>query len=72
LRLKIQSITRREFNCGLLAGLVLPSMLQASALTVSGVRLGLQTYSFHMFKTGGEHAVMEISAACKRLGGHSG
>ena len=67
LRKTDQSITRRRFGIGLLANLALQPLLKANALTVRGVRLGVQTYSFHKFQVGGEQAVAEIAAALKRL-----
>jgi hypothetical protein len=59
-------MTRRSFTLGLAASAAL-ARRPASALTVRGVRLGVQTYSFHYLRQGGLPAVEQISAAMKRL-----
>lgn len=59
-------MTRRSFALGLAASAAL-ARRPASALTVRGVRLGVQTYSFHHLRQGGLPAVEQISAAMKRL-----
>jgi hypothetical protein len=60
-------MTRRSFVAGLGAyGLALASR-PATALTVRGVRLGVQTHSFHELRQGGLPAVEQITTAMKRL-----
>ena len=66
MRNKTPGLTRRAFSRGLAASLALPSLFQAHALTVRGVRLGVQTYSFHKYREGGEQAILELGAALKR------
>jgi len=58
---------RRSFGLGLLASAFALTRRPASALTVRGVRLGVQTYSFHDLRQGGPLAVEQITAAMKRL-----
>ena len=60
-------MTRRSFTIGLAASAAAVSRRPASALTVRGVRLGVQTYSFHNLRQGGTSAVEQISAAMKQL-----
>jgi len=60
-------MTRRSFNFGLAASAAALARRPASALTVRGVRLGVQTYSFHELRQGGPAAVAQITAAMKRL-----
>lgn len=57
---------RRQFAGMLTAALALPA-LPASALTVRGVELGLQTYTFHQLHEGGLAAVDTMIAATKKL-----
>jgi sugar phosphate isomerase/epimerase len=59
-------ITRRSFALGLAASAAV-ARRPANALTVRGVRLGVQTYSFHQLRQGGVPAVDQITAAMKRL-----
>jgi sugar phosphate isomerase/epimerase len=60
-------MTRRSFTLGLAASAFALARRPASALTVRGVRLGVQTYSFHDVRQGGLPAVEQITAAMKRL-----
>ena len=60
-------MTRRSFGLGFVASAFALAERPASALTVRGVRLGLQTYSFHDLRQGGAPAVEQITAAMKRL-----
>lgn len=60
-------MTRRSFGLGLAASAAALARRPASALTVRGVRLGVQTYSFHDLRQGGAPAVDQIRAAMKRL-----
>jgi sugar phosphate isomerase/epimerase len=60
-------MTRRSFGLGLAASAFAFMRRPASALTVRGVRLGVQTYSFHDLRQGGLPAVEQITAAMKRL-----
>jgi sugar phosphate isomerase/epimerase len=60
-------MTRRSFGLGLVASAFALTRCPASALTVRGVRLGVQTYSFHDLQQGGLPAVERITAAMKRL-----
>ena len=60
-------MTRRSFGLGLTASAFALAQRPASALTVRGVRLGVQTYSFHNLRQGGLPAVEQIVAAMKRL-----
>lgn len=60
-------IKRRSFSLGLAASAAILARRPARALTVRGVRLGVQTYSFHDLRQGGVPAVEQISAAMKRL-----
>lgn len=60
-------MTRRSFGLGLAASAAVLARRPASALTVRGVRLGVQTYSFHDLRQGGATAVEQITAAMKRL-----
>lgn len=60
-------MTRRSFNLGLAASTASLTVRPISALTVRGVRLGVQTYSFHELRQGGTSAVEQITAAMKRL-----
>jgi sugar phosphate isomerase/epimerase len=57
---------RRQFTGMLGAALALPS-LTASALTVRGVELGLQSYTFHQLREGGLAAVDTMIATMKQL-----
>jgi sugar phosphate isomerase/epimerase len=57
---------RRQFSGLLAAALTLPS-LPAAALTVRGVELGLQAYTFHQIREGGLAAVDTMIAAMKQL-----
>ena len=59
-------VDRRCFGSMLAATLALPS-LPARALTVRGVELGLQTYTFHQVRMGGLAAVDTMIAAMKQL-----
>jgi len=60
-------LTRREFGALTLSGLALPSVLRAQ--TVSGVRLGVQTYSFReLTRPPGGDLVDPIIAAMKECG----
>jgi len=60
-------LTRREFGALTLSSLVLPSVLRAQ--TVSGVRLGVQTYSFReLTRPPGGDLVDPIIAAMKECG----
>jgi hypothetical protein len=57
-------LTRREFGALALATVALPSVLRAQ--TVSGVRLGVQTYSFRdLMRPAGGDMVDPIIAAMK-------
>ena len=60
-------MTRRSFGLGLATSAFALTRRPASALTMRGVRLGVQTYSFHDLRQGGAPAVEQISAAMKRL-----
>ncbi len=60
-------MNRREFGAGALVGLVVAGLRPAWALDVRGVTLGVQTYSFHNLKRGGQPAVDELLAILKRL-----
>ena len=60
-------MTRRSFGLGLTASALALARWPARALTVRGVRLGVQTYSFHNLRKGGLPAVEQIRAAMKRL-----
>jgi hypothetical protein len=60
-------MTRRSFVVGLGASALELARRPASALTVRGVRLGVQTYSFHELRQGGLPAVEKITAAIKGL-----
>jgi hypothetical protein len=60
-------LDRRQFSGMLVASLAVPS-LPASALTVRGVELGLQAYTFHMVTEGGSRAVDVMIEAMKQLG----
>jgi len=60
-------MTRRSFCLGLAASAAALARRPARALTVRGVRLGVQTYSFHDMRQGGAPAVKQITAAMKRL-----
>ena len=60
-------MTRRSFALGLAASAAALARRPASALTERGVRLGVQTYSFHELRQGGAPAVEQIMAAMKRL-----
>jgi sugar phosphate isomerase/epimerase len=60
-------MTRRYFVVGLGASGLALAGRPASALTVHGVRLGVQTYSFHQLRQGGLSAVEQITAVMKRL-----
>ena len=60
-------MTRRSFGLGLAASAAALAWRPASASTVRGVRLGVQTYSFHELRQGGLPAVEQITAAMKRL-----
>jgi sugar phosphate isomerase/epimerase len=57
---------RRQFAGLLAAAVALPS-LPAHALTVRGVELGLQTYTFHQVHDGGLAAVDTMTAGMKQL-----
>jgi hypothetical protein len=57
---------RRQFSTALATALAFPS-LQASALTVRGVELGLQTFTFHQVMEGGLAAVDTMIAGMKKL-----
>jgi len=60
-------LTRREFGALTLSSLALPSVLRAQ--TVSGVRLGVQTYSFReLTRPPGGNLVDPIIAAMKECG----
>jgi sugar phosphate isomerase/epimerase len=59
-------LDRRQFTGLLAATLAMPS-IEAHALTVRGVQLGLQTYTFHNVREGGPAAVDTIIAGSKRL-----
>jgi sugar phosphate isomerase/epimerase len=60
-------LTRREFGALTLSSLALPSVLRAQ--TVSGVRLGVQTYSFReLTRPPGGNMVDPIIAAMKECG----
>ena len=64
-------ITRRQFSRAALTGLALPALTGrwASASPVSGVRLGVQTYSFReIAKPGGTDSVDIIIGAMKSCG----
>ncbi len=60
-------MTRRSFVVGLAGSATALAWCPATALTVGGVRLGVQTYSFHELRQGGLPAVEQIIAAMKRL-----
>jgi hypothetical protein len=60
-------MTRRSFGLGLATTAFALTRRPASALTVRGVRLGVQTYSFHDFRQGGPLAAEQITTAMKRL-----
>ena len=62
--------TRRELGTTLLAGLSLSPFLPAGAIdsVVSGVQLGVQTYSFHDVTQGGMEAVDLIVKHMTKLG----
>jgi sugar phosphate isomerase/epimerase len=60
-------MTRRSFGKQLAASAAAMAWRPASALTVRGVRLGVQTYSFHSLRQGGPPAVEQIVAAMARL-----
>jgi sugar phosphate isomerase/epimerase len=60
-------MTRRFFGLGLAASAFALARRRAYALTVRGVRLGVQTYSFHDLRQGGAPAIEQITAAMKRL-----
>ena len=60
-------MTRRFFGLGLAASAFALARRRAYALTVRGVRLGVQTYSFHDLRQGGALAIEQITAAMKRL-----
>ena len=64
-------LNRRQFATALSAGLALPRSLFARAgldSAVSGVPLGVQTYSFHEIQAGGPHAVDLILRSMTGLG----
>ena len=63
----LMQITRRSFGLGLAASAAALVRRPARALTVRGVRVGVQTYSFHNLRQGGAPAVEQIGAAMKRL-----
>ena len=66
-KLARMQMTRRSFGAGLAAAAAMAAWRPATALTVRGVRLGVQTYSFHNIRQGGDAAVMQVIAAMKRL-----
>ena len=60
-------LTRREFGALTLSAVALPSVVRAQ--TVSGVRLGVQTYSFREFmRPAGGDLVEPVIAAMKECG----
>jgi sugar phosphate isomerase/epimerase len=61
-------INRRQFTAGAVATAALPMMKTARALTVRGVELGVQTFTFHEITMGGMGGVDMIIAGCKQLG----
>lgn len=65
------SMNRRQFTAGAVAATALSSLRAAHALTVRGIELGVQTFTFHEITMGGMNGADMIVEGCKQIGVNS-